>query len=129
MIMLFWEREYFSKDTVKVSAPQWLWSGFYQGCADLPTPGQNWVWNSSVQIGLTLIALRFMKTLCFLLRISAIWFFYFTLLFEKHFCMLFLNCSFIISLIRATAPLCVSKLLHTGGECYANFEVTMVNDL
>ena len=34
----FFEREYFSEDAVKVSAPQWLWSGFYQGCADLHTP-------------------------------------------------------------------------------------------
>ena len=44
--------EYFSKDAVKVSAPQWLWSVFYKGCAELHTPGQKWVWNSQVQIGL-----------------------------------------------------------------------------
>ena len=52
MNMLFWGREYLSKDAVKVSAPQWLWSRFYQGCADLHIPGRSWVWNSSVQIGL-----------------------------------------------------------------------------
>ena len=52
MNMLFWEREYFSKDVVKVSAPQWLRSEFYQGCTDLYTPDQKWVWNSPVQIGL-----------------------------------------------------------------------------
>ena len=37
---------------LQVSAPQWLWSGFYLGSADLHTPGQKWVWNSPVQIGL-----------------------------------------------------------------------------
>ena len=52
MNVLFWEREYFSKDVVKVSAPQWLWSGFYQGRADLHTPGQKWAWNSPVRIRL-----------------------------------------------------------------------------
>ena len=52
MNMPFWDREYFSKDAVKVSAPQWLWIGFYQGFADMHTHGKNWVWNSPVQIGL-----------------------------------------------------------------------------
>ena len=52
MSMLFWEREHFSKDAVKASTPQWLWSGFYQGCANLHNPGQKWVWNSPAQIGL-----------------------------------------------------------------------------
>ena len=51
MNMLFWERESFSKDAVKVSAPQWLWLEFYQGCADLHTPSEKWVWNSPVQVG------------------------------------------------------------------------------
>ena len=55
MNMLFREREYFSKGAVKISAPQWLWSGFYQGCADLHTLGQKWVWNSPVQIGLRIL--------------------------------------------------------------------------
>ena len=70
-----------------------------------------WLWDniniiSDFQINkqITLIALRFVKAWCSLLRISANWFskFIFLCFFEKHSCILFLNCWSIISLLGAT---------------------------
>ena len=71
MNMLYWEWEYFSKDVVKVSATEWLWSWFYQGCADLHTPGQEWVWNSPVQIGLKYHQITLQILECFRKSLSA----------------------------------------------------------
>ena len=64
---------------------------------------------------LTLIALRFVKTWCFLLRISDKWFskFIFLCFFEKHYFILFLNCSSIINLLGATPPLLFLSWLFT----------------